>query len=676
MCDNKIVMSMKRILMLLATSFIAANVCSQSLTTMTEYYDYLRTRVKRVYTVLPNDKKHGTEKCYLQTGAHFCTNTWQNGERTAVKVFFTDGSIKVDAKIAPGSTALNGFCSEYSLYAISNKGQRILGMKSKLHKAQSFDNLTNFSYTIMRDRWDIELGDWRVESYQQNYLDGKPRIRFSTSADKKTEHFITYDENGNIKNDIIYDIVSESLMINVLSDRDYNVRNGILTFQSEDERIIDIGNCVYKIPNGAQIKVDRTIPMSRNDYYEHLTNCSKDDDTGEFVINISENAFPFLFNEDLLSETIGKEQLEFLGRRLKWVAWNDYLCNINLLLTPQEFGNTGDGVYVAGNEFWTVEATYNGGELSYLSIADEHKTIKGMIVDNLLNGEGEYMVSSNRETYKGQFKNNLKDGNGVFENSQIKYDGEFKQGEMHGKGTKVYINQETSETGEFVKGNLINGLRIIKTPQYTVEYKIVDGTARGDRTTWDNGDYYTGNDIMHFNGKGEMHYANGDYFCGNIMELLKYMEQSFKDGAIDYDEVHKCRSGEYKYHKPQIARFETGKIRITLKSGYIYEGDYNKGFNGTGKLILTNGDEVGGEFVNNQLDVYKPILVKLKLSSGEIFEGIYEMGKFNGPGKLIRNNGEIVEGTFKNGKMIENPKVKLPIKNIIIPTIDFNVNQY
>ena len=52
--------------MLLATSFIAANVCGQSLTTITEYYDYFRTRVKRVYTVLPNNKTHGTEKGYLQ----------------------------------------------------------------------------------------------------------------------------------------------------------------------------------------------------------------------------------------------------------------------------------------------------------------------------------------------------------------------------------------------------------------------------------------------------------------------------------------------------------------------------------------------------------------------------------------------------------------------------------
>ena len=59
-----------------------------------------------------------------------------------------------------------------------------------------FDKLEDFSHTIMRDRWDIELGDWRIESYQQNYLDGKPRIRFTTSADKKTEHFISYDENG------------------------------------------------------------------------------------------------------------------------------------------------------------------------------------------------------------------------------------------------------------------------------------------------------------------------------------------------------------------------------------------------------------------------------------------------------------------------------------------------
>ena len=43
--------------------------------------------------------------------------------------------------------------------------------------------------------------------------------------------------------------------------------------------------------------------------------------------------------------------------------------------------------------------------------------------------------------------------------------------------------------------------------------------------------------------------------------------------------------------------------------------------------------------------------------------------------KTIRN-GEVVEGTFKNGKMAENPKVKLPIKKIVIPSVDFDITQY
>ena len=106
------------------------NVVGQSLTSYTEYYDYLRTRIKRTYTVLPNGKKHGTEKVYDQSGTHCCTNTYQNDKRTSVKAFFRDGSVQVDAKIAPESDALNSFCTDYSLYAISDSGHRILGRRA------------------------------------------------------------------------------------------------------------------------------------------------------------------------------------------------------------------------------------------------------------------------------------------------------------------------------------------------------------------------------------------------------------------------------------------------------------------------------------------------------------------------------------------------------------------
>ena len=97
---------------------------------------------------------------------------------------------------------------------------------------------------------------------------------------------------------------------------------------------------------------------------------------------------------------------------------------------------------------------------------------------------------------------------------------------------------------------------------------------------------------------------------------------------------------------------------------------------GNGKLILVNGDELSGEFTENQLNYSQPINVKLKLPTGDVFEGVYAAGKFNGKGKITKSNGEVVEGTFKNGKMAENPKVKLPIKKIVIPSVDFDITQY
>lgn len=666
--------------MLLATSFIAANVCGQSLTTITEYYDYFRTRVKRVYTVLPNNKKHGTEKGYLQSGVHICTNTYHNGERTAVKVFFTDGSVKVDAKIAPKGSADASFCTDYSLYAISNNGQRALGMKSKLHNAQPFDNMEKLSYTLARDRWYFELGDYRVESYQQNYLDGKPRIRFSTSADKKTEHFITYDQNGEVNDDVVYDIASETLTINVLSDRDYSVKDETLTFHSEDDIIIKHGDLEYKIPDGTQIKIDNKIAMNRKDYYKKLTDVIKDEDTDEFVVIVRENGLNFLLGDDFMAENIDIKQLEFLGRRLKW---NSGAIMLNVLLKPKESGKLDDGIYSGSGKgtylgydsFYDIEAVYTNNELSYINIQWQNGAnyIKGAVKNGGFNGLGESYIDKNN--YIGQFVNSKVEGNGKLITPEYTYEGEFKNNYITGKGKKIYTcsisNAEVSEVGSFLDSRLVWGTRVMKKTHFTIEYKIEDEDERGGRITWSNGDYYVGDDLMYFDGEGKMHYTNGDYFDGYITKIFDYVSNS-----RSREKYTKYSSGGYDYKKPEIGRFEQGKIRVTLESGIIYEGDYDKGFKGNGKLILVNGDELSGEFTENQLNYLQPINVKLNLPTGDVFEGVYVAGKFNGQGKLTTKGGEVYEGVWKSGKFLDNPKIKLPIKKITIPTISFDLNEY
>lgn len=101
-----------------------------------------------------------------------------------------------------------------------------------------------------------------------------------------------------------------------------------------------------------------------------------------------------------------------------------------------------------------------------------------------------------------------------------------------------------------------------------------------------------------------------------------------------------------------------------------------KALRGNGKLILVNGDELSGEFTENQLNYLQPINVKLNLPTGDVFEGVYVAGKFNGQGKLTTKNGEEYEGLWKSGKFVDNPKIKLPIKKIVIPTIEFDANEY
>lgn len=667
---------MKKNLILIAISLLfASNIAGQNLTTMKEYYDYLRTRIKRVYTVLPNDKKHGIEKCYLEDGRHYCTNTYQFGERCAVKIFFTDGSIKMDAKIAPKGSVDESLCTDYTLYTISNSGQRILGMKSKLHQAQPFDDIGDFSYTLAMDRWFMTLNDYRIESYMQNYLDGKPCVRFSTSADKRTEHLITYDEDGKVSADISYNIKTETLHVNRLHNENYSVENGIITFAEDNDIIIEKENGFeYRIDHGSQIDIKTDIKISRKDYYKKLTDCTKDDDTGEFVIIVSKNAFGDIFNKDFISANVDVAQLTFLGRRLKW---DTNLYNIDVLMSPCELGNTGDGDYISENPDWMVEATYNNGELSYLNIIHAENFIKGEIKDGLLNGTGEYTLGD--KYYKGEFKDNKRDGTGYFKTQEFTYNGGFKNDDITGEGVKTYDVEVHNSVGNlyrvsvkdegFFYGNTFsNGVRTMTFPNWNIEYKLAAEELIEGRITWDNGDYYEGDDLRFFNGEGKMYYANGDYFEGYINDIGNANNPHSNNTA-------NLSNGD-DYKRPAFERFEKGEIRITLKYGIIYEGNYNRGFSGAGKLILTNGDELRGEFVENQINYLLPINVKLNLPTGELFEGTYVAGKFNGQGKLTTKKGEVYEGIWKSGKFANNPKIKLPIKKLSIPTIEFNPKDY
>ena len=142
-------------------------------------------------------------------------------------------------------------------------------------------------------------------------------------------------------------------------------------------------------------------------------------------------------------------------------------------------------------------------------------------------------------------------------NSGDTYDGQWRNGLMHGHGTLVYAQlfeddsedeSEENSTSQRVTSMFVGDFR---------EGKRTEGTL-----TYENGDVYTGTLTQDgLRESGSIKFINGDEFAG-----------LFQEGAM--------RCGI-----------------MTFKSGDVYSGEFeNNTFNGAGKMTYSNGDEYSGEF--------------------------------------------------------------------------------
>jgi hypothetical protein len=101
---------------------------------------------------------------------------------------------------------------------------------------------------------------------------------------------------------------------------------------------------------------------------------------------------------------------------------------------------------------------------------ENKNTYKGFFENNKMHGEGVYTYSSaNNNTYMGNYKNGKKHGFGIIkENNHIIYQGEFFEGNPHGKGYRFDKNGNKIEV-EMDKGNRLriknNNTNISKSPK-------------------------------------------------------------------------------------------------------------------------------------------------------------------------------------------------------------------
>ena len=140
------------------------------------------------------------------------------------------------------------------------------------------------------------------------------------------------------------------------------------------------------------------------------------------------------------------------------------------------------------------------------------ESLEGRFVNGLLNGKGIFL-NNKGEKYVGDFVDSRKHGKGEFTTKTIRYEGEFNNNKMDGKGKINFILEGHEYKGQFYN-NQINGNGIFK---------------------WNNGDVYEGEMMdgkMH--GFGKYKFKNGLIYEGKYSNGAKngHGKLIYPDGRI------------------------------------------------------------------------------------------------------------------------------------------------
>ena len=255
-----------------------------------------------------------------------------------------------------------------------------------------------------------------------------------------------------------------------------------------------------------------------------------------------------------------------------------------------------------------VEAEANAGlpgggtasaarEITYADGSVYRGTVRGGQRD----GTGEYVSKSNR--YQGEWKDGLMHGQGVYNwDNGDRYEGEFASDLPHGRGKYQFANGDTY-AGDVKSGVVVgNGTYISKNG---VRF---DGFFAGGKP----------------NGTGVYRYPSGDRYegevvAGNLHGKGRYFQ---KDGG--------------RIEAPFMDGLAQGRGAAYFFNGDRYEGDIRRGhLTGQGTYFYANGLKYEGQ-VLNALPEGQGVLW---LVDGSRFEGVFENGLRKAAGLLVNPDG-------------------------------------
>jgi antitoxin component YwqK of YwqJK toxin-antitoxin module len=191
---------------------------------------------------------------------------------------------------------------------------------------------------------------------------------------------------------------------------------------------------------------------------------------------------------------------------------------------------------------------------------DNHK-YEGEFVNGKLNGNGIIYYENNKIGYEGEFVDGqLIEGIEYFSNGSKNKEGEFANWKLHGKGIQYFINGKKNKEGEFVNGKLHGkGILYFYTPQ-----------SNHDKI-----------------------YKEGEFKDGQLIKGIEYFSNGFKDKEGEFSNCKLHGKGKQYNQYNGIKKYE----------GEFVDGQFIKGieYDDNGNIILTSDLLPEKLFDGNQL---------------------------------------------------------------------------
>ena len=211
---------------------------------------------------------------------------------------------------------------------------------------------------------------------------------------------------------------------------------------------------------------------------------------------------------------------------------------------------TGKGVLYLQNGK-KYEGNFLNGELNGWCryISDTAICYEGLFIDGILNGKGEIItINENRKKYiyKGDIRNFKKEGIGIEKTNDYNYEGEFHNDIKHGKGKIIFYNNNSeSYEGDFKDGDITGKGFYIWKNKHTYSGDFICGKMHGKGVyKWPDGNIYEGEYIWGIKeGYGEFKWTDGRIYKGPFKNGKQHGKGKLTVNGTTFDAVFE--NGKY-----------------------------------------------------------------------------------------------------------------------------------